>query len=110
MFTFTFVEGGPSGPAKKKTAMSALNDIEREMAELERALFRRGVDRRASGQERCTRCRRVPLIGESVYTYDRDRVLCELCRALSGEAPSGSRLVHTPAFGASLRIIDQRAA
>ncbi|MFL5823546.1 MAG: hypothetical protein ACJ764_08910 [Solirubrobacteraceae bacterium] len=90
--------------------MSALNDIEREMAELELALLRRGVDDRAAGQECCTRCRRSPLIGEWVYTYERDRVLCELCRSLSREAPTDSRLVHTPAFGSSLRILDQRAA
>ena len=90
--------------------MSALSEIEREMAELELALLRQGMDQRAAGQECCTRCRRSPLIGERLYTYDRNRVLCELCRSITREAPSGSRLVHTPAFGSSLRILDQRAA
>jgi hypothetical protein len=90
--------------------MSVLQDRQREMAELELALLRRGMDGRADGLETCSRCRRSPLIGERVYIYDRERVLCELCRCLHREAPSASRLVHTPAFGHSLRVIDQRAA
>jgi hypothetical protein len=90
--------------------MSALNDIEREMAELELALLRRGVDQRAAGQECCARCHRAPLIGERVYTYDGARVLCELCRSRNREEPNGSRLIRTPAFGNTLRILDQRAA
>jgi hypothetical protein len=90
--------------------MSALSDIEREMAELELALLRRGMDERAAGRERCSRCSRSPLIGERVYVYGPDRVLCALCREREHNPPSASRLVHTPAFGHTLRIIDQRAA
>jgi hypothetical protein len=90
--------------------MSALNDFDREMAELELELLRQGVNQRAAGQECCARCHRSPLIGESVYTYDAARMLCELCRALTREAPNGSRLIHTPAFGTTLRILDQHAA
>jgi hypothetical protein len=90
--------------------MGALSEIEREMAELELALLRRGVDERAAGRECCSRCDRSPLIGERVYVYGPDRILCELCRERERKAPSASRLVHTPAFGHSMRIIDQRAA
>jgi hypothetical protein len=90
--------------------MSALSEIEREMAELELALLRRGMDQRAAGQECCSRCARSPLIGERVYVYAPQRILCELCRERERHAPDGSRLVHTPAFGHTLRIIDQRAA
>ena len=79
------------------------------MAQLELALMRRGIDERAPGLEKCSRCRRSPLIGERVYLYDRERVLCELCRRLHREPPNAFRLVHTPAFGQSIRIIDQRA-
>jgi len=90
--------------------VSVLEATDREMAKLELALLRRGVDERDAGRECCSRCRRSPLIGERVYLYERDRVLCELCRALHREAPRGSRLVHTPAFGQTIRILDQRVA
>jgi hypothetical protein len=88
----------------------ALQDPSRDMAQLELALLRRGVDQRAAGRERCSRCDRSPLIGERVYVYGRDSILCELCRALAGDAPLRSRLVHGPAFGHSLRVVEQRAA
>jgi hypothetical protein len=85
--------------------------VAREMAELELALLRRGVDQRAAGRECCSRCGRTPLVGERVYTVDEGGALaCELCRAVDGGAALGSRLVHGPAFGHSIRIIDQRAA
>lgn len=90
--------------------MSVLQHPEREMAELELALLRRGLDERAGGLEICARCHRSPLIGEWVYLYDRQRVLCELCRSMQREAPSSAHLVHTPAYGNTLRIIDQRRA
>jgi len=85
--------------------------IAREMAELELALLRRGVDQRAAGRECCSRCGRTPLLGERVYMLDeRGRWSCELCRAVHGGPELGSRVVHGPAFGHSIRIIDQRAA
>jgi ribosomal protein L37AE/L43A len=90
---------------------SADDGIAREMAELELALLRRGVDRRAAGRECCSRCGRTPLLGERVYTLDeRGTWACELCRALGGGQALGSRVVHGPAFGHSIRIVDQRAA
>ncbi len=90
--------------------MSTLQEIERELCELELALLRRGVDERAAGRECCSRCERSPLIGEQVYVYEADRILCELCRERERRSPIASRLVHTPAFGHTLRILDQRAA
>jgi hypothetical protein len=78
--------------------------------DLELALLRRGVDALAAGCERCQRCRRTPLIGERVYVYATGVVRCELCRALDGERPLASRIVHGPEFGHTMRIIDQRAA
>lgn len=80
------------------------------MAELELALLHRGMDQRTAGRECCSRCQRSPLIGEWVYVYGHDRVVCELCRAMYREPPTGSRLVHTGAFGHTIRILDQRAA
>jgi hypothetical protein len=88
----------------------ALQDPSRDMGQLELALLRRGVDQRAAGSERCSQCRRSPLIGERVYVYGHGSILCELCRALGDEPPLDSRLVHGPAFGHTLRVIDQRAA
>jgi hypothetical protein len=84
--------------------------IARDMAPLELALLRRGVDQRLSGIECCSRCRRTPLIGERVYVYDQGPVVCELCRSLDPDGPRNSRLVHGPAFGHTIRILDQRAA
>ena len=85
---------------------SSLGDIPK----LELELLRRGVDERAAESERCDRCRRTPLIGERVHTYAGGRLLCDLCRELEPGAPESSRLVHGPAFGNSIRIIDRRAA
>lgn len=90
--------------------MSAVSEIEREITELELALLRRGVEQRAAGRECCSGCTRTPLIGERVYVYAPDRILCELCRERERRVPTASHLVHTPAFGHTLRIIDQRAA
>lgn len=84
---------------------------EREMPELELALLRLGMDQRAAGHESCSTCGRTPLVGERVYTLDdRGQLRCELCHALDGGPALGSRLVHGPAFGQTIRIIDQRAA
>jgi hypothetical protein len=81
----------------------------REMPDLELALLRRSVDEMAAGSERCRHCRRTPLIGERVYLYDRDAMLCELCRALERKPPASTRIVHGPEFGHTMRISDHRA-
>jgi hypothetical protein len=78
--------------------------------ELELELLRRGVDALATVSERCSHCRRTPLIGERVYVYEAGDVRCELCRTPNGQRPIDSRIVHGPEFGHTLRIIDQRAA
>jgi hypothetical protein len=84
-------------------------DSEGDMADLERALLRRGVDSRLAGRERCSHCRRTPLIGERVYVHGPESIFCELCRSFQPQAPAESRLIHGPAFGHSLRST-QRAA
>jgi hypothetical protein len=80
------------------------------MPELELAMLRRGVDERSAVFERCGHCHRTPLIGERVYVYESGEILCELCRTRHGHAPRSWRLVHTPEFGHTMRIIDQRPA
>ena len=99
-----------AGMRETSANTSAVRESTHEMADLELALLRRGVDARSAERERCGRCRRTPLIGERVYTYDRGPVLCELCRAQRSETPLQSRVVHGPAFGHSIRIADRRAA
>ncbi len=81
----------------------------RDMPELELALLRRGVHELAAGCERCTHCRRTPLMGERVYVYDGGGVLCELCRTLEQRQPVQTRVIHGPEFGHTMRITDHRA-
>ena len=82
----------------------------RETQDLELALLRRGVDERVAESERCGGCHRTPLVGESIYFYERGTMLCELCRQREREAPISSGLQHGPAFGHTMRITDRRAA
>ncbi len=82
-----------------------------DILELELALLRRGLDERlAGGAERCTSCHRTPLIGERIYEYPTGELACELCRRRRGNVPAGSRVVHGPEFGHTMRITDTRAA
>jgi hypothetical protein len=78
-----------------------------DIRDFELALFRRGLD--GAEAEKCGRCGRTPLVGEHVHVYAK-RVVCDLCVAGERLEPIGSRLVHTPAFGHSIRIVDQRSA
>ncbi|MGA2927001.1 MAG: hypothetical protein ABSG43_13575 [Solirubrobacteraceae bacterium] len=82
----------------------------RPIPDLELALLKRGVDELEAGRERCVRCQRTPLIGERVYVYESGALACELCRIRERGEPLGSRLVHGPEFGHTIKINDQRAA
>jgi len=75
---------------------------------LELALIRRGLEDSAAARDICVRCHRTPLIGERVYPLPSGVVVCELCRKRRRETLSESRLVHNPAFGHTIRIVDQR--
>jgi hypothetical protein len=80
----------------------------RVMPELELALLRRGLDELTRESERCARCGRSPLVGERVYRLSCGACLCELCRATERSQPVGSEIVHGPAFGHTMRIVDRR--
>ena len=59
--------------------------------------------------EQCHRCGRTLIVGEHVHVYAGERVVCDGCRSLELEPPQLVRNVHGPAFGNTIRIIDQRA-
>ncbi len=59
-------------------------------------------------RERCLGCGRTPLIGERLYFDQAGAVFCELCRALDPELALGSRVVHGPEFGHTMRLTDRR--
>jgi len=80
------------------------------MPDLELALLRRSVHALAGASERCNRCERSPLVGERIYTFASGATLCELCRELERSDPLASEIVHGPAFGHTLRILDRRQA
>ena len=62
--------------------------------DLEIRLLRKSVDHLGEDSHRCGDCGRTPLIGERIYAYDNDDIVCELCRALRAEEPIASRLVR----------------
>jgi hypothetical protein len=103
------VQAEPS-PGMRTPFQGAHDDSAGDMRDLGLALLRRGVDRRAAGQECCSRCRRTPLVGERVYADDDGSILCELCRSLEAQQPLSSRPVHGPEYGHTIKVIDQRAA
>jgi hypothetical protein len=82
----------------------------RDTLDLELALLRKGLDERLAGSERCTCCNRTPLVGERVYVFESGTIACELCRAGQRDSPIGTRTVHGPEFGHTMRITDQRTA
>ena len=81
-----------------------------EIGDLELALLRRGVDERVADLERCGRCHRTPLIGESVYFYEREIDACASCAARSSARTPVSSGSSTGRLRHTMRITDQRAA
>jgi hypothetical protein len=59
-------------------------------------------------REQCATCRRTLIVGEHVHVYDGERIVCDLCRTFEGESAQHQRIAHGPAFGNTIRIIDQR--
>jgi hypothetical protein len=77
-------------------------------SEFERHLFRLSVDLLREERARCCDCGRTPLVGEDVHTYDRGKIVCELCRQLRPTAPISSQRVHHSELGHTVRL--RRAA
>ena len=98
------IEPGPmtafADPARRAIVGDAAN--------LERELLRRSVGALVADRHRCADCGRSPLVGERVHLYDRDEIVCELCRPLRRAAPVGSDFVRHAGHGQTVRI--RRAA
>jgi len=92
------------------SVMADWDNSERVAPGLQVALVRRAVNYCDAVRERCQTCRRSPLVGERVYFDQSGTVYCELCRALDPEPRLGSRIVHGPEFGHTMRLTDHRAA
>ena len=71
--------------------------------DLERALLRKSVGALAGEAAHCTDCGRTPLIGETLWRFAGAPV-CELCRPLRRETPSGSALVRNSEYGHAVRV------
>jgi len=77
--------------------------------ELERELLRKGVGALAADRHRCADCRRTPLIGEQIYLYEPNQLVCELCRPLRRRAPVGSETVRHSEYGHAVRLTARAA-
>jgi hypothetical protein len=77
-------------------------------ADLERQLLRVGVGALSADRARCRDCGRTPLIGEEVYLYEGERIVCELCRPRYATPPLSAERVRHSEFGQAVRL--RRAA
>ena len=65
--------------------------------ELASVILRRSLGSLGHNQDSCSRCRRTPVAGELVHTFESGTVLCSLCLAGLPEAersPFRSERVH----------------
>lgn len=76
--------------------------------ELELELLRRSVGALAADRTPCADCRRTPLVGESVYRYAGEKLVCELCHPLHRGEALGSHLVLGGEHGRAVRIVVRR--
>jgi len=72
--------------------------------DLERALLRKSVDALTDGRSDCVDCGRTPLVGETLYRYGAGEPVCELCRPLRRDTPSGHELVRNGEHGHAVRV------
>jgi hypothetical protein len=72
--------------------------------DLERVLLRKGVGALIAERDRCADCGRTPLEGERIYLYERDEIVCELCRPLRRPEPVGSETVRHSEYGQTVRL------
>ncbi|MGN6372572.1 MAG: hypothetical protein ACTHM1_06230 [Solirubrobacteraceae bacterium] len=79
------------------------------MEQLERHLLQRGVSLLSADRHSCVQCGRTPLVGERIYSYERERgIVCDLCRLRHHGEPAGSELVRHSEAGHTVKL--RRAA
>lgn len=72
--------------------------------DLERQLLRRGVGELVAHRDACHVCRRTPLVGELVYVFPGEKLVCVLCRPAQGDEPLRSETVRSSVFGHAVRL------
>ena len=70
--------------------------------ELELQIMRNSISALVAERPRCHDCRRTPLTGERVVLFGEDPV-CELCRPLRREEPTGTVPVRGWEHGTAVR-------
>jgi len=89
-------------------------DIQKDIEELERSLFMRGLGALTADRRRCSDCGRTPLTGEQVHLYGgaadpAPAIVCELCRQLRRELPQASEAVRHCEHGQTVRLTARAA-
>jgi hypothetical protein len=79
-------------------------------AGLHLALMRRSLPELANDSELCDDCGRRLLLGERVYEFESGAHCCQLCRAQRGGEAISVHVVHSPAFGRAIRIVERRSS
>jgi hypothetical protein len=78
--------------------------------DLESALLRRSVGSLTAGRACCADCGRTPLVGEHLYRYGSESVVCALCTRRRRTEPDAVELVRHFERGQTVKIIASRAA
>lgn len=78
-------------------------------ADLERELLRKGVGALTAGRHECRDCGRTPLVGERVFRFRRDAVVCALCARARRTAPDAEMTVRTIESEATVRPLGHAA-
>jgi hypothetical protein len=74
------------------------------------ALMRRSLPELANDSELCDDCGRRLLLGERVYEFESGTHCCQLCRARRDGEATAVHVVHSPAFGRTIRIVERRSS
>jgi len=74
------------------------------MTTFELHLLRRSVGSQERDRHHCRECQRTPLIGERVFFYENDALVCELCRPRLRQSPQRSELMHSPEHERSVNV------
>lgn len=71
--------------------------------------MRKGMGALRADRHLCADCRRTPLVGERIYLYERDQIVCELCRPLRRHDAVGSETVRHSEYGHAVRLTARAA-